>query len=84
MSFLYNPLLVAPSKLFQIIGKSHFSIKERRGIIWGRKKGAVGGTVQSIHSIKERECVREKLNEHPRGFKASTYRLYILYRIHIF
>jgi hypothetical protein len=79
MSFLYNPLLVAPSQLFQVIRKSQVNIEERRGIYLGEKEGGGWGEPCRVYNnTEEGECVREKLNEHPRGFKSSTYRVYIL------
>ena len=61
MSFMYNPLLVAPSQLFKVVRKSQVNIKERRGIHLGEKEGAVGGAVQTCEQhAEEGECVREK------------------------
>ena len=54
MSFLYNPLLVAPSQLFQVIRKSQVNIEERRGIYLGEKEGGGWGN-RAEHTILPRK-----------------------------
>ena len=75
-----SPQPTVPPKVARI-SQLHL-IEERRVIfIWGRKKGAVGGAVQSIQIlIPRKESVYERETElNTRGVSnQSTYRVYIL------